>query len=122
MDSEHSIRLDKWTIVLAFATGSVLTATLSMIEIVLLFWILQGTTTGAWIILGRSWKRVARDVRLRLGFTFLAIGWGGLAAIFLATPVGWLIVVATVIALAIVVTAYLYENSHRKQDEGEIFP
>lgn len=138
MNTEQMVSLDKWRMVLAFAAGSVLTLILSMfgpmtwssplngstplLGIALIFWTIQGLSTGAWMILSRRWKQVDRSARLWLSWGFLAIGWGAFVAITITTSIGGVIVVTTLIALAIILTAQAVENRQRKQDEGEIFP
>jgi hypothetical protein len=133
MNSEQPVSLEKWRLILAFSAGSVATVVVSMfgpptwrqigaLVVALVFWAIQGLSTGAWIILSRQWKQVDRSVRFRFGWSFLAIGWGAFVAMTITTPIGGVIVVTTLIALAIILTAQAVENRQRKSDEGEIFP
>ena len=93
-----------------------------LVGLLLLGWTVLGIVTGAWIILSYSWKRLAREQRLRLASAYFIVGWGGLIGLSLYTPTLSAVLIAAFIAGAIVFLAHEMEGRRRRQDEGDIFP
>ncbi|HLF29211.1 MAG TPA: hypothetical protein VJG32_23020 [Anaerolineae bacterium] len=134
MNDDHPIQLGKWKILLAFAAGSILTSILArmgvpsaygislLFALLLVYWILLGITAGTWIVLGRGWRVIQRDARLRLAFGYFTIAWGALVAISIDTSISTVVFIAPGLAGLVVFAAYLLEGRPRDRDEGEIFP
>ena len=130
MNDERGIQLRKWQRLLVFAAGSILTALVATIDsgghpmngrtpligTVLLFWTLFGAGTGVWFIVGPRWRQTARDARLQLGVSYLAVAWSGLAAmLWTVAPVGSALIVLSGIPLALFFIM-------QKRDESDTFP
>ncbi|HET7087991.1 MAG TPA: hypothetical protein VFL17_05025 [Anaerolineae bacterium] len=149
MDNEQINTAGRLRGLLAVAASSVITAILANVDrplgspllwVALLFWTLLGGATGVWVLRGKAWRMLTRNMRLRLAIGCFAISWGSLAAMALpmartmpgAYVLGpgqalfiWL-VVATGFALALIFVASFVASfitdHQRKQDEGDIFP
>ena len=137
MNEQRSTQLTKWYVPLAFAAGSVFTAIVTAFDrgysllmdglnpsvgLILIGWTVFGAVTGAWILLGQSWRKYPREPRLRLAAAYFVVGWGGLFGMSLYTPALSAVLIAALIAAAIVFLAHELEGRQRTRDEGDIFP
>ncbi len=137
MNDDRDIQVSKWQRLLVFAGGSMLTAIVSTIDLggsamggrspllgfILLFWTVFGFGTGAWIVLGQRWRPLAHETRLRLGFLYLAVGWGGLAVMFIgAASDAILLVLVSGLVLALIFVASTAESKMQKQKDDDVFP
>ncbi|HEY4690535.1 MAG TPA: hypothetical protein VIK33_14575 [Anaerolineae bacterium] len=136
MNDKHPISLGRWYGLLCFGAGSILTIIISTIEqgwgplsgirpmigMATLFWVVLGGVTGAWILLGRGWRELDRNIRIRLATAYLILGWAGLFSMTMTMPAANGLIIFLSITAAIVFIAHGLEGRQRKHDEGDIFP